>query len=146
VSSEQAVPEAAALPDFSGLRAPFVDLLGMEIESLALDEVVASLDLDPERHMQPYGIVHGGVYASLAETVASIGAALNAAGQGRQAVGLENHTSFIRAVREGTIRAVARPLHQGRTVALWEVEMREVGDGRVVAKSTVRLALPEPRA
>jgi uncharacterized protein (TIGR00369 family) len=126
-------------------RAPFVDLIGLRLDRITAEELTATLELDPERHMQPYGIVHGGVYASIGETLASLGAAINASRHGRQAVGLENHTSFIRALRGGAVAATARPLHNGRSVALWEVEMRDAADGRLVARSTVRLALPEPR-
>ena len=74
-----------------------------------LDEVTAEWTVGPQ-HLQAYGIVHGGVHSGVIETLASVGAALNAASRGQSIVGLENHTSFIRAVREGTLRATARPI------------------------------------
>lgn len=129
---------------FREVRVPFDGLIGLVLDSVTLEAVSGSLVLDPERHMQPYGIVHGGVYAAIGESLASMGAALWAARDGRQAVGLENHTSFIRATRGGTLHATARPLQHGRTVHLWEV-LIEDDDDRLVAKTTVRLALPEAR-
>ncbi|MDP9003023.1 MAG: PaaI family thioesterase, partial [Myxococcota bacterium] len=71
------------------------------------DEVIAEIEIAP-CHRQLYGIVHGGVHAGVIETVASVGAGINAAARGQSVVGLENHTSFIRATREGLLRATAR--------------------------------------
>ncbi len=76
------------------------------------DEVIAEWTVGPQ-HMQAYGIVHGGVHAGVIETIASVGAALDAQSRGQSIVGLENHTSFIRAVREGTLRATAKPITAG---------------------------------
>src|SRR5882724_11828625 len=73
------------------------------------DEVVAEVEIGP-MHRQPYGIVHGGVHSGLVEAVTSIGAALAARRRGQSVVGLENHTSFLNAVREGKLRATARSL------------------------------------
>jgi 1,4-dihydroxy-2-naphthoyl-CoA hydrolase len=102
--------------------------------------VVAHLTVD-ERHLQPYGIVHGGVYAAIGEAIASIGAAVNAISRepGMGVVGLDNHTSFLRAATAGTeIVAVALPRHAGRRTQSWEVVMRD-GAGRDLAISLVRL-------
>ncbi len=126
------------------IRNPYGDLMGLVIDSANVEEVRASLVLDPEKHMQPFGIVHGGVYATIAETLASLGAALSAAPAGRNAVGLENHTSFLRAVRGGRIEAVANAVYRGNTTHVWTIEMSGP-DGRLVARSTVRMALPELR-
>ena len=71
------------------------------------DEVVAEWTVAPQ-HLQAYGIVHGGVHSGVIETLASVGAALHGMPRGQSVVGLENHTSFLRAVREGTLRATAR--------------------------------------
>jgi 1,4-dihydroxy-2-naphthoyl-CoA hydrolase len=94
-----------------------------------------------KQHLQPYGIVHGGVHAGVIETVCSVGAGLAAAERGQTGgvVGLENHTSFIRAVREGTkLRARATPVTRGRTTQVWHAEVRDEG-GQLVASGSVRL-------
>ena len=101
------------------------------------DEVVAELEIGPA-HLQPHGIVHGGVYAGVVEAVASVGAALSAVGRGQTAVGLENHTSFLHAVRSGTLRAVARPLTRGRRTQVWEATITDAS-GTIAATGRVRL-------
>src|SRR4051812_29406507 len=89
-------------------------VMGVRFVSATIDEIVAELVIGPH-HQQPYGLVHGGVYAGLVETVTSVGAGLSALPLGRTIVGLENHTSFLHAVREGVLRARATPLTRGRT-------------------------------
>jgi uncharacterized protein (TIGR00369 family) len=86
------------------------------------------------------GIVHGGVHCSAIESACSIGAGIasRARDPNLGAVGLENHTSFIRAVRSGRLRCVARPITRGRTTQVWEAEVRDDQD-RVVATGRVRL-------
>jgi 1,4-dihydroxy-2-naphthoyl-CoA hydrolase len=94
-----------------------------------------------KQHLQPYGIVHGGVHAGVIETVCSVGAGLAAAERGQTGgvVGLENHTSFIRAVREGSkLRARATPVTRGRTTQVWHAEVRDEA-GQLVASGSVRL-------
>jgi 1,4-dihydroxy-2-naphthoyl-CoA hydrolase len=115
----------------------WVGTTGLRILSATRDEVVAELMVQP-RHLQAYGIVHGGVHAGIVETLASIGAALDAMPAGRTVVGLENHTSFLRAVRSGTLRADAKPLARGRRSQVWEGNIRDEG-GRLVATGRVRL-------
>ena len=102
-----------------------------------LDEIVAEFDVAP-CHLQPYGIVHGGVHAGVVESLASLGAALNAAQRGQSVVGLENHTSFITAVREGKLRATARPITRGRRTQVWEGTIVD-STNRIVATGRVRL-------
>jgi len=112
--------------------------LGIEAQEAGPDRCVVHLEID-ERHLQPYGIVHGGIYATMAESAASIGGAMHAAQSGMNgAVGVSNTTDFYRSMRGGTIRAVATPIHQGRSQQVWQVEMRD-GDDRLVARSQVRL-------
>ncbi len=114
-------------------------LLGIEYEEIGPDRCVAKLDID-ERHHQPYGLVHGGIYCLLAETVASVGAAVFAMGQGMEgAVGVSNSTDFYRSMREGTIRAVATPIHQGRSQQVWQVEMSDPAEDRLISRAQVRL-------
>ena len=110
--------------------------LGFEFEESTGDRVVLSWTNGPE-HLQPYGIVHGGVHASVVETAASIGAAVWLGDRG-QVVGVSNHTDFLRAARDGRLRAVADPIHRGRLQQLWLVEIRDEQD-RLIARGQVRL-------
>ncbi len=114
----------------------FIDVLGLRFDEVSPDRVVISWDVTPSLH-QPYGIVHGGVHAAVVETAASIAGAAWLGDRG-QVVGVNNSTDFLRAVREGTLRAVADPVHRGRLQQLWVVEIRDEA-GRLVARGQVRL-------
>jgi uncharacterized protein (TIGR00369 family) len=107
-------------------------------------EFVAEIRVD-QRHHQPYGLVHGGVYAGMIEAVCSTGAALNVMAGGRSAVGLENSTSFLHAVRSGTLTCTARPVTMGARSHVWEAGVRD-DTGRLVATGRVRLMILEPGA
>jgi 1,4-dihydroxy-2-naphthoyl-CoA hydrolase len=122
--------------DDAGLERGFIKLVGLRIGEASGDRVVLTCPVTPDLH-QPFGLVHGGVYATLAETAASVGASLWFGDQGK-VVGVSNHTDFLRAVRRGELRAEATPLSRGRTTQLWQVA---IGDeqGRLVAHSKVRL-------
>jgi 1,4-dihydroxy-2-naphthoyl-CoA hydrolase len=111
--------------------------LGLVVSSASVDEVVGHFDV-LEKHHQAYGIVHGGVHCGIVETMASIGAAMVALPRGQRVVGLENSTSFIRAVRAGRLHARARPLTRGRRSQAWHVEIRDEA-GQLVAEGKVRL-------
>ncbi len=122
----------------------FNELLQLEIDERSPDSVRGHVTVH-DGLLQPYGIVHGGVYASVAESVASLAGAtwqLERVPNGR-VVGVSNATSFLRAVREGTLSIVATPLHRGRTLQLWQVLITDEA-GRLVAKSDVRLANLDP--
>ena len=130
----------------AGPLGPFNDLVGLEILEAAPERVVVRLRVE-QKHLQPYGIVHGGVFATLTEMAASVGAALSAMARDPEAgaVGLENHTTFVRAAREGTdLIAEATPLHAGRRTQAWQVEIRDSATGRLHARSTVRLLTTSP--
>ena len=116
--------------------------MGLPFVKATPDEVVAELEVSPVHH-QPYGIVHGGVHAGIIETVCSVGAAVHSLSSGRSIVGLENHTSFLHAVRKGTIRATARPLARGGRTQVWEANVTDDRD-RVVATGRVRFLVLEP--
>jgi uncharacterized protein (TIGR00369 family) len=105
------------------------------------DEVVAEIEIGPV-HRQPYGIVHGGVHSGLVEAVTSIGAALAARQRGQSVVGLENHTSFLNAIREGKLRATARPMMRGRRTQVWEATVTDA-DGRSISSGRVRFLVLE---
>ena len=122
--------------DDAGLERGFIKVVGLRIGEASGDRAVLTCPVTPDLH-QPFGLVHGGVYATLAETAASVGGSLWFGDQGK-VVGVSNHTDFLRAVRRGELRAEATPLSRGRTTQLWQVE---IGDeqGRLVAHSKVRL-------
>jgi 1,4-dihydroxy-2-naphthoyl-CoA hydrolase len=110
--------------------------MGLRFLRATGEEVAAELEIGPA-HRQPYGIVHGGVYAGVIETVTSTGAALAALPKGQSVVGLENHTSFLHAMREGKLLVTARPLMRGRRTQVWEATVTGP-DGRTVATGRVR--------
>ena len=119
--------------------------MGLVILTASADEVTCEWEVQP-KHLQAYGIVHGGVYCGVVESLASIGAALVALPRGQRVVGLENTTSFIRAIRSGRLHAVARPVTRGRTTQVWEAHVRDEEE-RLVAQGRVRLlCLAEDRA
>ena len=118
--------------------------MGIHFVRATGDEVVAEMEIGPQHH-QPYGIVHGGVHAGLIEAVTSVGAALAALPRGQSVVGLENHTSFLNAVREGKLRATARPLMRGRRTQVWEGTITDA-DGRTIASGRVRFLALEAGA
>lgn len=118
---------------------------GLRFVSVTVDEVIAEVTV-AEQHLQPYGIVHGGVHAGIIETLCSIGAAFAARQRGHQGgvVGLENHTSFIKAVRAGTVlRGTALPVTRGRTTHVWDAKVTDP-QGQIVARGTVRLLCVSP--
>ncbi len=89
---------------------------------------------------QPFGIVHGGMYCSAVESSASVGAALwiRDHAENARVVGVSNQTDFYRAVTEGELTAVARPIHRGRSQQVWRVDISDK-DERLVAQGQVRL-------
>jgi uncharacterized protein (TIGR00369 family) len=111
--------------------------MGVRLVRATVDEVTAEVEIDA-RHHQAYGIVHGGVYSGLVETVSSVAAALWARRNNQSVVGLENHTSFLHAVREGKLSVKARPLMRGRRTQVWEAIVTDDA-GRTVAQGKVRL-------
>ena len=119
----------------------FDSLYGLEIIELTDERVRAQVRVRDELK-QPYGLVHGGVYAAIAESVASIGTAVGVGREGKIAVGLSNQTSFLRPITEGTIHAVAFPKHRGRTTWVWEVEMTD-DTGRLCVLTRMTIAVRE---
>jgi uncharacterized protein (TIGR00369 family) len=117
---------------------------GFEIQELTGSRVRATLSLN-EAHHQPFGIVHGGVYAMAVEGVASAGACAAVADRGQYAVGTSNTTDFLRPVSVAEVEILAEPIFQGRTQQLWNVQITRVEDGKLVAKGQLRLRnLPLP--
>jgi 1,4-dihydroxy-2-naphthoyl-CoA hydrolase len=116
----------------------FMQLLDIQFDERAPTRVTGSIAAD-ERHHQPWGLVHGGLYTAAIESFATTGAFEAIKDQGMQAVGVTNTTDFLRPHRSGRLEVVATPIHQGRTQQLWQVEIRRPGDGKLVARGQVRL-------
>lgn len=115
----------------------FAELLGLEFTGISAERVTAQLTITPKL-LQPYGIVHGGVYCAIIETLASVGGAYWYGRKGT-VVGVNNNTDFLRSVGEGTVHAEATPIHRGRSQQLWVVTIADA-DGRPLARGQVRLA------
>src|SRR5919199_4074393 len=97
-----------------------------------------------DRVKQPFGLVHGGVFAAIAESLCSQATFVAVAEEGMAAQGLSNHTSYLRPILAGTAHAEARRRHRGRTTWVWEVEITD-DEGRVCALSRVTIAVrPRP--
>jgi 1,4-dihydroxy-2-naphthoyl-CoA hydrolase len=119
-------------------------MLGLRIDEIGPDRVVGHVDLD-QRHHQPFGIVHGGVYCAIVETIGSI-AASRSVGQGKVVVGVNNNTHFLASLSEGRVVAVGTPISRGRTQQLWNVDITRESDGRLIAVGQLRLQAIEPRS
>ena len=126
---------ASAVMDTEALGG-FIRLLGLQLLEADQDHVRLRWKVTPE-HLQPHGVVHGGVHCSVVETAASISAGLWLGDRGR-VVGVSNHTDFLRAVTDGVLTATGTPIHRGRLQQLWLVEIRDEQD-RLVARGQVRL-------
>ncbi|HHP7237876.1 hotdog fold thioesterase [Longibacter sp.] len=114
------------------------ELLDIEIVEMSDEKVVATMPVT-KKHHQPFGVLHGGVSVVLAESVASVGAYL-AAPDGFVAMGIEINANHIRAVREGTVTAVATPVHRGRSTQVWQVEITGDND-KLICVSRCTLAI-----
>ncbi len=117
----------------------FDALYGLQIHAVGEEEATASVPVRDEVK-QPMGLVHGGLYASIAESLASMATALAVAADGKQAMGLSNATSFLRPITEGTVHATARRLHRGRTTWIWDVEITD-DQGRRCALTRMTIAV-----
>lgn len=132
------MPDTGSTPQ---IPAPFDRELGLVFTDIGPDGARASLELQPKL-CQPAGIVHGGVYCSVVESVASVSAhtwlTQNGGEAGGTVVGVNNNTDFLRAVSSGTVFAAATPIHRGRRQQLWLVTITDA-DQRVIARGQVRL-------
>jgi uncharacterized protein (TIGR00369 family) len=121
----------------------FDKLYGLELLSISETEVRGRVVVRPEVK-QPAGLVHGGLYASIAESLASMATYLAVVGQGEMAMGLSNSTSFLRPVTEGTVHALAARIHRGRTTWVWDVRFSDDQD-RLCAITRMTIAVrPAP--
>ncbi len=129
----------AGLPDVDlTASSAFVTASGFVVTDVAGTRVVGHADLGPDQHT-PWGVVHGGVYCTVIESAASIGASAAVIDRGQFAVGVNNNTDFVRPTTTGRIDVLAEPIQQGRTLQLWQVELTRADDGKLVARGQVRL-------
>jgi 1,4-dihydroxy-2-naphthoyl-CoA hydrolase len=128
-------PQVASYPAAGTLD----DVLGFELLEASATVARARFAVS-DRVRQPLGLVHGGAYAALAESMVSATTHVVVADDGNMAVGQSNSTSFLRPILAGTVHAEARPLHSGRTTWVWDVEFRD-DDGRLCAISRVTIAV-----
>ncbi len=131
------VTSASADPGSLAEAGAFLRAAGLVVDQVTAVRVTGHLELSAEHHT-PWGIVHGGVYATAIESAASIGASTAVRDQGQVAVGLTNTTHFLRPMTAGRVEVVAVALNQGRTQQLWQVDITD-GSGRLVAHGELRL-------
>jgi 1,4-dihydroxy-2-naphthoyl-CoA hydrolase len=120
-----------------------LELIDPRVEEATATRVTGSIAAD-QRHHQPWGIVHGGLYTAAIETFATLGAYEAVKDRGQEAVGVSNATDFLRPHRDGRLDVVATAIQQGRTQQLWQVEIRRPDDHKLVARGHVRLQNVEP--
>jgi uncharacterized protein (TIGR00369 family) len=121
------------------------DVLGFELLEAAPERCRARFAAE-QRVKQPLGLVHGGAYASLAESMVSATTHLAVMGDGNVAVGQSNATSFFRPATEGVVHAEGTPIHRGRTSWVWDVRFTD-DEGRLCAASRVTIAVrPAPKS
>ena len=129
-----------------GAASAFVAATGFEIAEVTGTRVTGHVDLGPEHHT-PWGVVHGGVYCTVVESAASIGASTAVVDRGQFSVGVNNNTDFLRPMTTGRLDVLAEPVQQGRTLQLWLVTLTRADDGKTVARGQVRLQnVPLPGA
>jgi uncharacterized protein (TIGR00369 family) len=123
-------------PNFGG---GFDDELGLTYLEATPDGSRAQLAIS-DKLLQPHGIVHGGVYCAIVESVASVSASvwLESKGLGGNVVGVNNNTDFLRAIKAGAVTAVSTPIHRGRRQQIWLIEITDT-NGKMVARGQVRL-------
>ena len=130
-------------PKRFSVASPFDAHIGTEWLDLGPGEARARIRAE-DHHKMPLGLVHGGVLATLAESICSVATALAVASEGMTIVGQSNATTFLRPISEGHVNAVARPRHRGRTTWIWDVEISD-DDERVCALVRMTIAVrPAP--
>ena len=127
------------VPELNYAVQGFDRLYGLELLAYDEQEVRAQVAVRDELK-QPAGLLHGGVYASIAESMASLATALAVMGEGSMAMGLSNSTSFLRPITEGVVHAHATRLHRGRTTWVWDVRFSDDA-GRTCAVTRMTIAV-----
>lgn len=111
--------------------------MGLQFTKVTTEECIGQVAI-ADIHRQPYGIVHGGVHAGIIEAACSTGAAVVALARGQSVVGVENSTSFIAAVRDGTLHVTATPVTRGRRTQVWQATITNDA-GKICSTGRVRL-------
>jgi 1,4-dihydroxy-2-naphthoyl-CoA hydrolase len=127
----------------NGALQGFDRLYGLQLLSVSDTEVRAQVTVREELK-QPAGLVHGGVYAAVAESVASLATALAVLERGEMAMGLSNSTSFLRPVTEGVVHAHATRVHRGRTTWVWDVRFSDDADHACAVTRMTIAVRPRP--
>lgn len=135
----------SSTPDISkaGQDGPML-AFGLVYGEMTAERVEASVPVEPPVQQQ-FGLVHGGVYSSIAESICSSATAIAVASEGKIAMGQANAATFLRPVTEGTVHAVATRRHAGRTTWLWDVDFTD-DEGRLVAVVRMTVAVREAPA
>ena len=123
----------------------FVAATGLELTEVTGTRVAGHIEVGPQHHT-PWGVVHGGVYWTVVESAASVGASTAVADRGQFSVGVNNSSDFLRPMTAGRLDVVAEPVQQGKTLQLWLMTLTR-DDGKLVARGQVRLQnVPLPGA
>ncbi len=122
----------------------FDGLYGLEVTELSPERVAGSVEVRDELK-QPAGLVHGGVYAAIAESLASIATAIAVGTDRKLAMGLSNQTNFLHPITEGTIHAIGIRKHRGRSTWVWELEMTD-DRGRLCVLTRMTVAVRDAAA
>lgn len=119
-------------------KGTMMQAIGIRITEIGDDFLAGTMPVD-ERTRQPYGILHGGASVALAETLGST-AAMLCCEDGTAAVGLDINANHLRAVREGTVTGIARPIHLGRSTHVWEIRIaNEAGEPTCISRLTMAI-------
>ena len=116
----------------------FMRVTGLRFDEISGTTVRGSIELGAHLHT-PWGVVHGGVYTTVVESAASVGASAAVEQRGQFAVGVNNSTDFLRPMKEGRVNVLAEPIIQGQSQQLWQVIITRAEDGKEVARGQVRL-------
>ena len=122
-----------------GYQGTIHEALGIRAVEFTADRVVLEVDVDSKVH-QPFGLLHGGASAVMAESAASVGAWLNCDQSKEYVVGTDLNISHLRAKRSGIVRAIATPVRKGRTMQVWNIDINDE-DGKAVAVARCTLAV-----
>jgi 1,4-dihydroxy-2-naphthoyl-CoA hydrolase len=144
VAADPTGPDRTLPPHIRGLGEGTVGaVLDIETVEATPERVVLRLPVTSKVH-QPYGVLHGGVSALLAESAASFGGAVSVP-PGQSVVGIELNASHLRPMTTGTLTAVATPVRKGRTIQVWDIALTD-DDDRAICRARCTLAvIPEPR-
>lgn len=120
-----------------------VSYLGIEFTEIGSDYIEATMPVD-HRTKQPIGLLHGGAYVVLAETLGSVASSLTIDTEKYACVGLEINANHLKSVREGSVRGIAKPIHLGKSTQVWEIKIFNAGD-KLCCISRITMAILEKK-